>query len=161
MTKIIKASEADFDSIWPIFQQIVEEGGTYVYSQDLTKDDAKSIWFDKNYDTYIAQNEDKIVGAYVIRPGHRDLGAHICNAAYIVTGEHSGKGIGRQMGEHSLEEAKKLGYSAMQFNYVIGTNAGAIHLWESLGFQIVGTIPDAYQNQSGTLTDIHIMHKKL
>lgn len=161
MLKITKATEQDFDEIWKIFQPIVQAGGTYVYRPDISREEAVSIWFDKTYDTYLAKLDDKIIGAYVIRPGHRDLGSHISNAAYIITDKYRGNGYGEILGKHSITQAQKLGYKAMQFNYVVSTNKVAINLWRKLGFSIVGTIPRAYNHPKLGYVDIHIMHRKI
>lgn len=161
MIEISEVTEADFDKIWPTFQTIVQKGRTYVYSPDISYEDAKTVWFDKKFHTYIATKDGEFIGAYVIRPGHRDLGSHIANAAYVVPYELRGKGYGEMLGRHSLEQAKKLGYLAMQFNYVISTNDVAINLWKKIGFKIVGTVPKAYQHKELGLVDIHIMHRFL
>ena len=159
---ITKATEPEFPLIWPIFQSIVKGGDTYVYSPDITEEDAKKVWFAPNFYTYIARVDGKVVGAYVIRPNHRDLGSHIANAAYFIAPEHRGKGYARKLAEHSFVEAAKQGYKAMQFNYVISTNEVAVNLWQSLGFRIIGTVPEAHAHQKlGKLVDIHIMHRKL
>ena len=34
----------------------------------------------------------------------------------------------------------------MQFNYVIATNTPAVNLWKSLGFNIVGTLPQVFDH---------------
>ena len=73
----------------------------------------------------------------------------------------SGLGVGKAMGEFSLEEAKRLGYKAMQFNIVIKSNERAIRLWEKLGFKIIGEIPEAFNHKQNGLTDAFIMHQKL
>lgn len=160
--EITTASEQEFPLIWPIFQSIVKGGDTYVYAPDITAEDAKKVWFAPNFHTYIARVDGNVVGAYVIRPNHRDLGSHISNAAYFVSPEHRGKGYAKQMANHSFAEAKKHGYKAMQFNYVISTNEVAVALWQVLGFKIVGTVPEAHwHNKLGRYVDIHIMHRPL
>jgi ribosomal protein S18 acetylase RimI-like enzyme len=58
----------------------------------------------------------------------------------MVLAKARGKGIGSMMCEHSLEEAKRRGYSAMQFNLVVSTNHLAVRLWQRHGFRIVGTL---------------------
>lgn len=161
MLKITPATEQDFDKIWPIFQDIVQNGRTFVYRPDISFDEAKTVWFDEKFATYIAHVGDEVVGAYVIRPGHRDLGSHIANAAYVVSYAHRSKGYGETMARDSFVRAKELGYQAMQFNYVISTNKVAIALWQKLGFVIVGTVPKAYQHKELGLVDIYIMHKYL
>jgi ribosomal protein S18 acetylase RimI-like enzyme len=72
-----------------------------------------------------------------------------------------GQGLGRQLAIHSLEVAKEMGFEAMQFNFVISTNHGAIHLWKSLGFEIVGTLPKVYRHATLGLVDVHVMHRYL
>ncbi len=160
--EISEATEADYDAIWEIFQPILATGRTYVYSPETSKEEAKSIWFGASWNTYIAKVEGDPVGAYVIRPAHRDLGSHIANAAYIVANKFRGNGYGEMLGRHSIKEAAKHGYSAMQFNYVVSTNVTAIKLWTKLGFKIVGTIPKAYAHPgSDDQTNVHIMHRFL
>ena len=161
MISIEKASVADFDEIWPIFSDIVKSGDTYVYSPEIAYEDAKTVWFGEGFETYKAVLDGKIIGAYVIRPAHRDLGSHTANAAYIIAREYRGNGYGKLLGEHSLEEAKKLDYKGLQFNYVISINETAISLWKSLGFEIIGTVPEAHNHPNNGLVDIHIMYKKL
>ena len=163
MVTIVKAKPADFDLIWPIFRQIVKTGDTYVYAPDITKAQAKIVWFDPKFLTFIAKdNSGKVVGAYVIRPNHRDLGNHIANAAYVVSPKARGIGVGKALAKHSFSQAKKARYKGMQFNFVVSTNRVAINLWKSVGFKIVGTVPDAYRHQKlKKLVPIYIMYKKL
>ena len=160
--KITAAAPTDFDVIWPIFKEIVETGDTYVYAPDISKQAAKKVWFDPKFFTFIAKHDGKVVGAYVIRPNHRDLGNHIANAAYIVAPSARRLGVGRALALHSLAQAKKAGYKAMQFNFVVSTNEAAIRLWKSVGFEIIGTVPEAYRHQRLKKTvPIYIMYKKL
>lgn len=148
--------------IWPIFQQIVKGGDTYVYAPDITQEEAKKVWFDPKFFTFLAKQDGKVVGASVIRPNHRDLGNHIANAAYFVAPEARRGGIGRTLALHSFSEAKRAGYKGMQFNYVISTNEVAVKLWQELGFQIVGTVPNAHRHQQlHKLVPIHIMYRDL
>ena len=72
-----------------------------------------------------------------------------------------GQGIGRTIAEHCLSEARQLGFRAMQFNYVISTNTGAIRLWHDLGFEIVGTLPDAFHHPEKGYVDVHVMYRSL
>ncbi len=162
MLEITRATEADFDLIWPIFRDIVATGDTYVYAPDITYEGAKIVWFDSKFQTFVARQNGETVGAYVIRPNHRDLGNHIANAAYIVAAEARGQGIGRKLAEDSFKQAKAAGYKAMQFNFVVSTNETAINLWKSCGFQIIGTVPNAYRHQQlKQLVPIHIMYRDL
>lgn len=162
MIEILKASEADFDLIWPIFKSIVAGGDTYVYAPNIEKEEAKKVWFDPKFLTFIAKDGENVVGAYVIRPNHRDLGNHIANAAYFIAPSERGNGYGRILAEDSFKQAKNAGYTGMQFNYVISTNDAAINLWKSVGFEIVGTVPNAHRHQQlDKLVAIHIMYRDL
>lgn len=159
---IVPAKEADFDIIWPIFKKIVSTGDTYVYAPDISYEEGKKVWFDPKFYTFLAKDGDKVVGAYVIRPNHRDLGNHVANAAYIVADEARGQGIGKQLAYSSFTEAKNVGYEAMQFNFVVSTNEIAVKLWKSVGFEIIGEVPDAYRHQVlKKNVPIYIMYRKL
>lgn len=157
---IAPASDKDFDAIWDIFQIIIRQGDSYIYSEHTTKEQAYDILV-KDAAVYVAKLQGKIAGFYVIRQNRVGRGSHICNAAYMVHPNFQGQQVGRLMGEHSLKEAKKLGYLAMQFNIVVSTNERAVKLWLSLGFTIIGTIPKGFNHISKGLVDIYVMHRVL
>jgi L-amino acid N-acyltransferase YncA len=161
MIEISKASDSDFDDIWPIFQQVVERGDTYTYDPEITKDDARSIWMSQAVATYVARIGNQVVGTYIIKPNQPGLGSHVANAGYMVDARHGGKGLGTAMCQHSMEQAREAGYLAMQFNAVVSTNTGAVRLWKKLGFAIIGTVPKAFRHRQLGLVDIFIMHRFL
>jgi len=103
----------------------------------------------------------KIVGTYILRANQAGPGAHVANAAYMVAKEARGLGVGRNMAEHSLSEARRLGFRAMQFNFVVSTNTSAIHLWQQLGFKIVGTLPGAFRHSKLGYVDVYVMFRSL
>jgi GNAT superfamily N-acetyltransferase len=88
-------------------------------------------------------------------------GLLIANASYIVHHEHRGIGIGYALGRESLRVAAAKGFKAMQFNYVVSTNAKAVALWQSLGFVIIGTMPAGYRHSRHGLVDVYMMHRFL
>ena len=96
-----------------------------------------------------------------LKDNQPDLGAHIANAGYMVSPEAKGKRVGRTMAEFSLKEAKRLGYQAMQFNFVVKSNEVAVKLWLNLGFEIIGEIPEAFNHAEKGLTNALIMYRKL
>src|SRR5262245_29961745 len=96
--------------------------------------------------SYVALIQDKIVGAYLIKPNQVGLGSHIANAGYMVDPSSRGQGIGEALGRHSIDEAKRLGYRAMQFNLVVSTNTVAVKLWQKLGFELLATLPQAFRH---------------
>jgi L-amino acid N-acyltransferase YncA len=111
--------------------------------------------------TYVAVEGGEILGTYYIKPNQPGLGAHVCNAGYMVSAKARGKGIGRSMCAHSLQEAVKIGFKAMQYNLVASTNRFAIQLWKDMGFDIIGTLPKAFHHKTKGLIDAHIMYQVL
>jgi ribosomal protein S18 acetylase RimI-like enzyme len=159
--EIRKATEADQDSIWKIIRQVISTGDTYVFAPDSSREKMLSFWCSSDKYTYVALSGQKMAGTFFMKDNQPDLGKHIANAGYMVAPEFSNAGVGRKMGEFSLREAKTLGYSAMQFNIVIKSNTRAVNLWQNLGFEIIGEIPDAFQHMEHGLTNAYIMYRKL
>jgi GNAT superfamily N-acetyltransferase len=161
MVEIRKAITPDHNAIWEIIHPIISAGDTYVFDPDSSKDKMFAFWFGPDKHTYVALLNDKIVGSFVLKDNQPDLGSHIANGAYMVLPSASGQGIGKAMGQWSIEEAKRLGYKAMQFNFVIKSNYRAVKLWQSLGFEIIGEIPEAFNHKQYGLTNAYIMYRKL
>lgn len=158
---IRQATEDDFDAIWAIFWPIVAVGETYVYAPDTSKDEARALWLDTSKATFVAIEDRQVLGTYYLKANQPALGAHVCNAGYMVSDEARGRGIGRTMCLHSQAQALKLGFKAMQFNLVVHTNEGAIRLWQDLGFEIVGTLPRAFDHKRFGYVDAFVMYKWL
>lgn len=161
MLKIRKAIPEDNDQIWKIIREVISKGDTYTFDPNSSKETMLDYWCGQDRHTYVATDEGEIVGTFMIRDNQPGLGSHIANAGYMVSESASGKGVGKTMGEFSLEEARRLGYKAMQFNIVIKSNTRAIQLWQKLGFKIIGEIPDAFDHKENGLTNAYIMHRKL
>jgi L-amino acid N-acyltransferase YncA len=160
--KIVPADESHFDQIWEIFHEVVKEGDSYVYDPKTTKEQAHSIWMNDSIDTYVAITSDnKVAGTYIMKPNFPGLGSHVANCSYMVNSEFRGQGIGKSMGEHSIYVAKEKGYLAIQFNIVVSTNIAAIRLWQSLGLDIVGTVPHAFNHSTLGLVDVYIMYRRV
>jgi L-amino acid N-acyltransferase YncA len=155
------AIESDFGAMWPIFQQVVSDEATYVFASDTSYEDALAYWFGPGVVSYVAEDEGQIVGMYKLIPNQRELGNHVANASFMVSPRHGGKGTGRKLGLHCLQEAKKAGYEAMQFNFVVSTNQAAVALWQKLGFSIVGTLPKVFRHQKLGYVDAYVMHRFL
>ena len=161
MVTIRRAEEADFDAIWRIFREVVRRGDTYTYEPETTREQAHSIWMSGGHATYVACVDGRVVGTYILKPNHPGLGSHVANAGYMVSADGRGKGVGSAMCEHSLEEARRMGFLAMQFNIVVSTNEAAVALWKKFGFSIVGTLPRAYRHRELGLVDAYVMHRFL
>ena len=158
---IRKAIEADEDAIWLILQQVISKGDSFAFDPNTPKEKMMAYWMESEKHTYVAILDDMIVGSFFIKANQPGLGSHIANAGYMTSPLASGKGIGKAMGQFSLEEAKRLGYQAMQFNIVVKSNERAVRLWQSLGFKIIGEIPEAFNHQSLGMTNAYIMYQRL
>jgi L-amino acid N-acyltransferase YncA len=161
MLKIRTAEASDFDSIWEIFRAVVVTGDTYTYDPSTTKEQARLIWMAGDVTTFVATTDERIVGTYILKPNQTGQGSHVANAGYMVRPGCRGQGVGRSMCEHSLDEARRRGFLAMQFNMVVSTNEGAVALWKKLGFQIVGTLPNAFRHPRLGLVNAFVMHRFL
>jgi len=155
------ATPEDSGQIWEIIREVISKGDTYVFDPHSSRETMLNYWYGPDRHTYVATDNGNIVGTFMLRDNQPGMGAHIANGSYMVSQVASGKGIGKKMGEFSLAEAKRLGYTAMQFNIVIKSNARAVHLWQNLGFKIIGEIPDAFNHKENGLTNAYIMYRKL
>jgi L-amino acid N-acyltransferase YncA len=159
--EIRRATETDFIAIWPIFHAVVASGTSYVFAPDTNRQGAFDYWFSAGAHTYVAQEAGQIVGMYKLTANQRDLGSHVANASFMVDPNRGGHGVGKAMGLHCLSEARRAGFAAMQFNFVVSTNDAAVALWKKLGFEIVGTLPKAFAHQQLGLVDAYVMYRFL
>ena len=154
-------TESDADAIWTIFRDVVATGDTYVFAADTPREEAVAYFLGPGVTSFVAEIDGRVVGMYKIIENRRDRGAHVANASFMVSPAHARRGIGRAMGEHCLHEARRMGFLAMQFNFVVSTNTRAVRLWQSLGFEIVGTLPKVFQHRELGLVDAYVMHRFL
>ena len=161
MIKIRPATDADHDAIWKIFHEIVAAGDTYAFDPKMSREEALAYWFRSGTRTYVAEEDGGVVGTYILRPNQSGPGSHVANAAFMVARDAEGAGVGRKMAEHCLSEARRMGFRGMQFNFVVSTNTRAIHLWNQLGFEIVGTLPGAFRHPEKGYVDVYIMYRSL
>ena len=151
----------DEEAIWGILEPMVRQGGTYVFSLDKTKELMMGYWMGADKATFVVENKGVVVGTFYLKANQEGLGDHICNAGFVVSQDAEGQGVGRWMGEFAQAAAKSRGFLAMQFNFVIQSNQKAVHLWKSLGFSVIGEIPEAYRHPELGLVPALIFHKKL
>jgi len=185
MIQVRAATEADRDAIWNIFHEIIASGDTYAFDPKMSREEALAYWFRADTHTYVAEvdresvgeadsfpgtatpsptgemNKRVIVVTYILRPNQAGGGSHVANAAFMVASDAKGCRVGRRMAEHCLGQARGMGFRAMQFNFVVSTNAPAIHLWEQLGFKIVGTLPGAFHHPEKGYVDVYVMYRSL
>jgi L-amino acid N-acyltransferase YncA len=153
---------ADWPGVWQIWKSVVTTGETYDYPPESTEADAREHWLPAPpAQVWVAVDGDTVLGTYKITSNRLGLGDHVANGSYMVAPQSRGQGVGRALGEHSLDAARAAGFTAMQFNAVVSTNTGALRLWRALGFIIVGTIPNGFRHSKLGLVDFHIMHRFL
>ena len=161
MIEIRKAVPADSEQLWDIIRRVISTGDTYAFSPDTPKEAMLAYWCGPDKHTYVALLDGAVAGTLMMKDNQPGLGSHIANAGYMTSPGFFGKGIGKAMGEFSIHEAKRLGYLAMQFNIVVKSNERAVALWQKLGFQIIGEIPDAFNHRVNGLTNALIMYRKV
>jgi L-amino acid N-acyltransferase YncA len=161
--QIRDATAGDWDAIWPFFHEIVAAGETYVYDRDLTEEQGRRLWMlEPPGRTVVAVDDDgTVLGTANMQRNKAGGGAHIANASFMVAPGASGRGVGRALGEHILRLAREAGFRAMQFNAVVETNTGAVHLWQALGFRIMTTIPEGFHHPVKGYVGLHIMYREL
>jgi L-amino acid N-acyltransferase YncA len=157
------ATPDDWPSIWPFLHDIVAAGETYTLPRDLGEEQARAMWLaPPPARAVVAIDEDgTVLGTAKFGPNHRGPASHIANASFMVDPAHAGKGAGRALGERVLELARAEGYRSMQFNAVVSTNTAAVALWRSLGFDILGTIPQGFLHPTLGYVGLHIMFRDL
>ncbi len=153
------ASETDHDAIWSMLEPVFRAGTTYAIDPDISREAALSYWLSEH--AYVATRNDEPRGTFYIRTNQQGGGSHVCNCGYITARGAEGQGIAREMLSYSLEEAKRLGFEAMQYNFVLANNTRAAATWERAGFQIVGRQPRAFRMPNGEYVDALMMHKPL
>jgi ribosomal protein S18 acetylase RimI-like enzyme len=128
----------------------------------MSESAAHAAWVEAPTTTFVACNVDgTVLGTYFIKPNQPGQGAHVCNCGYVTSDAARGRGVAAAMCEHSQDEARRMGFRAMQFNFVVSTNEGAVRLWQRLGFAIVGTLPGAFRHPVRGYVDAHVMFKIL
>lgn len=161
--EIRDAVAGDWAQIWPFLRDIVRAGETYTWPPDVTEDTARDMWMAKALPnrTVVAVDGDTVLGTAKMGPNHLGPGSHIGTASFMVSPDHGGRGVGRALGTHVLDQARRDGFRAMQFNAVVETNTVAVRLWQSLGFEIVATLPEGFRHATKGYVGLHIMFQRL
>jgi GNAT superfamily N-acetyltransferase len=156
------ATDEDWPRIWPFFARIVAEGETYAYPEDLTAETARPLWMEPPPgQTVVAVDGDRVLGSAKMGPNRPGRGAHIATASFMVDPESQGRGVGRALGRYVVDWAGAAGYRGMQFNAVVETNAAAVSLWRSLGFEILTTVPEAFAHPRHGFVGLYVMYQRL
>lgn len=160
--KIREYTEADTGAATAIWNQVVDDGTAFPQEEDLNEQNADAFFRQQTY-TGVAQDEDSgdIVGLYILHPNNVGRCGHICNASYAVRRDIRGEHIGEKLVLDCLETAHKKGFRILQFNAVVVNNIHAIHLYERLGFQRIGTVEGGFRMPDGSYEDIVLFYRKV
>jgi ribosomal protein S18 acetylase RimI-like enzyme len=159
--RVRQIEAGEFERVWPLFQTVIAGGDTYSYPPDLDIEQARAWWTTPPCRCFVAERDGEVLGCYMLKPNQSGLGDHVANAGYMVSPAARGQGIASMLCEHSMGEARRSGFTAMQFNFVVSTNTTAVRLWQRHGFQIVGQVPGAFRHAELGPTDIYVMHRTL
>ena len=162
MIAIRPLAAVDWAAAWQIIEPVFRAGETYAFAPDITEAEAHKVWVEIPAATFIAEDEqNRILGTYYIKPNQPALGAHVCNCGYIVAEHARNRGIASEMCKHSQIEAVARGFRAMQYNLVVATNQAAVSLWQKHGFEVIGTLRNAFRHQRLGFVDALVMYKQL
>lgn len=161
MLVVRAATDADWPAIWPIVEAVVRAGETYVYPRDLTEESARALWMQTAPGVTLVADDGGILGTAKAGPNHAGPGSHIANASFMVAEHARGRGVGRALALATVDWAREQGFHAMQFNAVVEANRAAVRLWQALGFEIIGTAPEAFAHPREGLVGLHIMYRRL
>ena len=160
---MIRAATADdWPAIWPVFRDTVAAGETYAYPEDLTSEQARDLWLTPPPGaTVVLEDDSQLLGTAKMGPNRPGRGDHVGTASFMVAESARGRGVGRALAEHVVAWHREQGFRGIQFNAVVETNTAAVRLWQSLGFEIVGTVPGAFRSAAHGYVGLHVMHLSL
>jgi L-amino acid N-acyltransferase YncA len=161
MIIIREATENDWPAVLAMFRGVAASGDVFAYDESTTEEVARKLWFDPPSVCFVAENSRRLVGSYFVRPNQPGRGAHVANGGYMVIPEARGQGTASAMCEHSIATARRLGFTAIQFNFVVASNAAAARVWEKHGFAVVGRLPGAFKHKELGFVDALVMFRAL
>jgi L-amino acid N-acyltransferase YncA len=161
MIHIREATPDDWPAIWAMFRDAVASGEVFAYDEQTPEEVARKLWAEPPAVAFVAEEGGDVLGTYYVRPNQPGRGSHVANGGYMVARGARGRGIASMMCAHSLESARRRGFTAMQFNFVVSTNTSAIHVWEKHGFAVVGRLPGAFRHAELGFVDALVMFRQL
>ena len=154
-------NDADRPALWSVMEEAVRRGETLAVPMDASPDEAVNWWTSGKEAVFLAEIDGQVAGSYYLKPNQVGNASHIANAGYVVGPPGRGRGVATALCTHSLQEARRRGYLAMQFNFVVETNEVAVRLWRKMGFEILATIPRAFRHPTKGMVGAHVMWQSL
>jgi ribosomal protein S18 acetylase RimI-like enzyme len=151
----------DAAAVWKVLELTIRAGETYTLPRDFTREQALEYWYAPHHETFVAEEDGEILGAYYLRANQQGGGSHVANCGYMTAPWAAGRGVASAMCAHSLDRARARGFRAMQFNIVISTNEVAVRLWQKFGFEIAGLLPEAFHHPQQGYVDAYVMYRQL
>lgn len=161
LTTVREARAEDWPDIWPIVEEVVRAADTFAYDPAMTEAEARQAWLVAPERVVVAVRDGVLVGTATMYPNRPGPGSHIASGSIMVDRALRGTGAGRALVEEMIAWAGREGYAAIQFNAVVDTNAGAVHLYESLGFVTLGVAPGAFRHPELGDVGLRIMWRDL
>jgi ribosomal protein S18 acetylase RimI-like enzyme len=161
MISIRQAKPEDDIGIWTILEPIIRSGETYALPRSLSREEALAYWHGAGNTAFVAEDNGVILGTYMLRANQQGGGSHVSNCGYVTSPFATGRGVASAMCRDSLVRAAAAGFLAMQFNFVVSTNERAVNLWKRHGFEIVGTLPNAFLHPALGYVDAFVMFRSL
>jgi L-amino acid N-acyltransferase YncA len=161
---IREARPEDWPGIWAILEPVIRAGETFTWDRDTAEDEARARWFKQAPgQTFVAVAADTgaVLGTGELHANQGGGGSHVANAGYMVHPAQAGRGLARALCAYSLDAARDAGFRAMQFNAVVESNVRAVAAWKSMGFEVLGTIPEAFNHPELGYVGLHVMYRKL
>ncbi len=143
--------EADWPLVHDLVVEVAAAGETYAMDVPGSEDETRDFWEGQHLIVAVERDagSERVLGSAKMGPNRPAQGSHVGTASFMVGSAARGRGIGRAMGEYAVEWHRAKGFAAIQFNAVVSTNTGAVKLWESLGFETIGVVPDAFRLPGG------------
>ncbi|MFZ5748104.1 MAG: GNAT family N-acetyltransferase [Pseudomonadota bacterium] len=151
----------DWPLLWAMLEPVIRAGETYALPRDMSARDALAYWMGPDRETFVAEEGGVPVGTWYLRANQPGGGAHVANCGFVTAPAAAGRGVARAMCRRAIDDAVARGFRAMQFNFVVSTNARAVRLWESLGFATVGRLPGAFAHPVAGDVDALVMYRML
>jgi L-amino acid N-acyltransferase YncA len=153
MVEMRAYEQRDVAGMVAAWNEVVRDGVAFPQLDELTLAEGTEFFAAQTY-CGVAVERGEVLGLYILHPNNVGRCGHIANTSYAVASSARGKGVGRALVEDSLVQAKAYGFRLLQFNAVVATNTVARHIYESLGFVQLGTIPGGFLLPDGSYVDI-------